>query len=170
MKKISIAIAFTLFTILSVVSQSTCFTSLKDYSYNFPNDGPYSTNIGDINGDNIKDVVFTTFSNKLITLIGSNNGTFTQSVTLSVGTGPAYSALKDLNGDNNLDMVIANYGTKDLTILLGNGTGSFVSSGNLSCGTVTGTAQLYDLKVVDMNNDNINDIVCLLYTSPSPRD
>lgn len=130
-----------------------------DYSYNFPSDGPYSTNIGDINGDNIKDVVFTTFSNKLITLIGNSNGTFTQSVTINIGVSPAFSELKDVNNDNILDCIIANYGTKDLSILIGTGTGSFVNTGTLSCGTVTGTAQIYDLKVVDMNNDNNNDIV-----------
>lgn len=45
-------------------------------------------------------------------------------------------ALGDFNGDSKLDVVVANYGDENVSILLGNGTGSFGSATNFSVGTV----------------------------------
>ncbi len=151
------------FSSITILKAQTgaCFTSLNDYSYTFPGDCPGFTTCGDINGDGKPDLVTTTCTNKIITLIGTGNGTFNTGISILVGAGtnPLIHRLKDINGDGKLDVVTLDYGSKDASILLGTGTGSFVSTGTISCGWPGGSAQMADLRIADVNNDTKQDIV-----------
>jgi hypothetical protein len=44
--------------------------------------------------------------------------------------------LGDLTGDSKLDVVVANYGDENVSVLLGDGTGSFGAAANFSVGTL----------------------------------
>lgn len=69
-------------------------------------------------------------------------------------------ALCDLNGDGNLDIVTANPATNNVSILLGNGSGTFLPSVTYGTGT-------FPMRVVvtDFNNDNRFDLATSNYNS-----
>ena len=58
----------------------------------------------------------------------------TASSTVSVGTTPQGLAVADFNGDGKPDMAVANYGADTVTILLGNGNGTFTTASTPSAG------------------------------------
>jgi hypothetical protein len=61
-------------------------------------------------------------------LLGNGSGSFTlksNPSTLSTGEAPTFVAVGDLNGDGNLDLAVANGTSNYVSILLGNGDGTF---------------------------------------------
>jgi hypothetical protein len=86
---------------------------------------------GDFNNDGILDLALIALINtgqKLVTiLLGNGDGTFTAapvqpSVTL---VNPVFVTTGDFDGDGNLDLAIADAGSNALTVLHGNGDGTF---------------------------------------------
>ncbi len=55
-------------------------------------------------------------------------GTAARTCAFAAGRGPGSLALADLNGDGRLDLVVANDESGDVTVLLGDGKGSFVAA------------------------------------------
>jgi hypothetical protein len=97
----------------------------------------------------------------------------TSSVALSItselaaGSGPDSVAVGDFNGDGKLDLAVANSGSNDVSVLLGNGDGTFqtalhssvgVSPVSVAVGDFNGDGKL-DLVVV---NNGSNDVSVLL--------
>jgi hypothetical protein len=83
------------------------------------------------NGDSNPGFVVTNFTDNTYSVFnGNGDGTFTQ-VTGSpfaipaTGTGPVAITVADFNGDGNPDLAIVNQITKNVTILEGNGNGTF---------------------------------------------
>jgi hypothetical protein len=75
--------------------------------------------------------------------------------------GPAFGA--DLNGDGKLDLVIASGPVccgqlGPVTILLGNGDGTFTTGESITVNTATGTGQAAAIALADFNGDHIPDI------------
>jgi VCBS repeat protein len=75
--------------------------------------------------------------------------------------GPAFGA--DLNGDGKLDLVIASGPiccgqSGPVTILLGNGDGTFTTGVSITVNTATGTGQAAAIALADFNGDHIPDI------------
>lgn len=70
-----------------------------------------------------------------------------------VGTSPQAVAAADLNGDGIPDLAVANSGSNTVSILLGNGDGTFTLKSTLSPGNGPGS-----LAVGDFNNDGTVDI------------
>lgn len=60
---------------------------------------------------------------------------FNPQVPYSVGTDPGWVAVGDLDGDDDLDLVVANEGSDNVSVLLGNGGGSFAAAVNYAVGT-----------------------------------
>jgi hypothetical protein len=117
---------------------------------------PITLVLGDVNKDGRLDVV-TASSRGMGVLLGNGNGTFTavQGSPFSAGNSPIGVALGDFNGDGNLDAAVAGGGANGtLTILLGNGTGTFTQSGPpISVG-----ANPNALISADFNGDNRADL------------
>lgn len=66
-------------------------------------------------------------SNNISVRLGVGDGSFTTPAvsTFTAGAGPNDLAVGDLNGDQKLDVVVVNNGSSNVSILLGNGDGSF---------------------------------------------
>ena len=92
---------------------------------------PSSIVTGDFNGDGNPDFAVTNFADSTLSVfLGNGNGTFTQIAGSpfalpSTGTGPIAMTSSDFNSDGNLDLAIANETTNNVTVLLGNGNGTF---------------------------------------------
>ena len=70
---------------------------------------------------------------------------------------PSSIAIGDLNGDGKLDLAVANSGSTNVSILLGNGDGTFQPVVNFPA-TGRGTVRL---GLGDLNRDHIPDVVAM---------
>jgi uncharacterized repeat protein (TIGR01451 family) len=78
---------------------------------------------------------------------------FATAKSYAVGTGPSSVAVGDFNGDGKLDVAVANTGSGTVSILLGNGDGTFQAAVNLSTGNQPST-----ILVGDFNGDGKLDL------------
>ncbi len=113
--------------------------------------------VGDFNNDGNLDYVVASLNPAIATImLGSANGTFTAvtagGAPYSVNPYPEGAVVADFNGDGNLDIAFANSAGTGVTILLGNGDGTFTPAGNpaVSFGAA--------IAVGDFNGDGIPDL------------
>ena len=78
---------------------------------------------------------------------------FNTRIDYSAGDGPSSVAIGDLNGDGNLDLAVANEGSANVSVLLGNGDGSFQSTVNYGAGD-----EPVSVAIGDLNGDGDLDL------------
>jgi len=78
---------------------------------------------------------------------------FATPVNYTVGTLPFANAVGDFNGDHILDVAVCNYSSNNVSVLLGNGDGTFQTAVNYAVGTEPSA-----ITVADLNNDGYPDI------------
>jgi hypothetical protein len=93
---------------------------------------PSALTVGDFNGDGIPDLVTVTHTNQVAVLLGNGDGTFGEPLTSALaqpaGSGDARTlTVADFNNDGRLDLVVGNLSSTTLTVLLGNGDGTFAT-------------------------------------------
>src|SRR3984957_1136306 len=122
---------------------------------------------GDFNADGNLDFVVTDFTDNTFSLfLGNGDGTFKQATGSpfalpSAVAGPIAMTATDINSDGNLDLAIVDQTTNNVSILLGNGNGTFtqatnspITVGNLPVAIATG----------DVNNDSHPDLAIVNQT------
>src|SRR5437868_5761346 len=60
---------------------------------------------------------------------------FNSAINFTTGTNPVSVCTADFNGDGNADVVVANQSINKVSLLLGNGTGSFGTATGFTVGT-----------------------------------
>ncbi len=121
---------------------------------------PVSMGIGDFNGDGIPDLAVVNQGDGTVTiLLGNGDGTFTASSTVDAESGNSpnaavdFIAVGDFNSDGIPDLAIVNQVQNQVTVLLGNGDGTFMTKSTPGVGT-----NPYSIAVGDFNGDGIPDL------------
>jgi FG-GAP-like repeat/FG-GAP repeat len=82
---------------------------------------------------------------------------FDPPVPYAVGTSPSAAVVADFNGDGKVDLAVLNSGSNNVSILLGNGDGTFQPTKNFDAGTnPSGIAE------GDFNGDDKPDLIVFL--------
>jgi len=137
--------------------------------------------LGDLNGDGKLDLVTVNYgANSVTVLLGNGNGTFTAAAgsPVTVAFAPNSVAVGDVNGDGKLDLVVTNGDSNTLTVLLGNGDGTFtaasgspvpVGSGphSVALGDIDGDGKL-DLVVANSLSNNVTVLLNQVPAVPTP--
>jgi len=113
------------------------FTQVKGSPFALPNvvanseQGPVAVTLADFNGDGIQDLAIVNETSDTVTVLkGNGNGTFTEfpKSPITVGTTPVAIASGTLSASSGPALVVANQAAGTISVLLGNGDGTFTFS------------------------------------------
>ena len=108
---------------------------------------------GDLNEDSYPDVVVAGFTEPIVTVLLSRNGSLDRGTPIGTPVGPAGVSIADLNMDGHLDLIVSNVGSNSISVFLGSGDGTFGAMRETSVGdSPVGSA------VADLNLDGIPDV------------
>jgi VCBS repeat protein/centrosomal CEP192-like protein/HYDIN/CFA65/VesB family protein len=127
-----------------------------------------SVALADFNGDGILDMAVVNQGeySSISILLGKPDGTFEESVSecpiqipqckitqFLISGAPVSLAVGDFNGDGKLDLAVANWGANSVSIMLGNGDGTFQSGATYAAGNLP-----YSIISADFNGDGKADL------------
>src|SRR5205814_2354780 len=91
--------------------------------------------------------------------------TFQPQVVIPAGTRPSDVQAADLNGDGKSDLIFSNYAADTISVVLGNGDGTFGPPAIYPTNQGPGFAGPSGLAVADLNGDGIPDVTYADYVS-----
>ena len=118
--------------------------------------------VGDFNGDGRQDLALSFETDYVSVMLGDGAGNFGASTNFSAGAGGQTHAMVvgDFNGDGKQDLAVANINPHFVSILLGNGAGSFGAPTTFSTGNTP-----VSLAVGDFNGDGKQDLAATCQAS-----
>lgn len=139
------------------LGDSTCRFPTRSAFFNFPL--PVDLIDDDFNGDGIVDIaVADAPSDTISILLGNGNGGFTSNGSFNAGEITNKIALykldsSDFNSDGNADLAIVNFEDDNVSVLFGDGNGSFSSPVAFKTDKIPGSIDVHDF-----NSDGFMDI------------
>lgn len=120
---------------------------------------PTGAAVGRFDNDAFSDLAVTLANHKVGVYHGNGDGTFlAPGIQYGTGFSPQDVATGDVNGDGNTDLVTVNYtvssNTRDLSLFLGNGDGTFQAEVRRDLGVRSG-----DVELVELNGDSFADVI-----------
>jgi hypothetical protein len=113
--------------------------------------------VGDFNGDGKLDVVAPNVSGSILVFLGDGTGKLGVPASFSTGeTLGGKLSVGDLNGDHKLDVVSINAINNHISVLLGNGNGSFQAPTSIALGGNPDSA--FGVVIADLNGDGYPDL------------
>jgi hypothetical protein len=117
----------------------------------------------DLNGDGRDDVVAASYDlfnlqnpGHIQVYLGQQNGSLGPPTPYQTPAGTESVTFADLNGDTKTDVVTANWASDNVSVLLGNGNGTFGAATNLALPQFAGPS---GVAVADVNDDTTLDLV-----------
>ncbi len=116
---------------------------------------PKELEAADVNGDGSLDLMIGYYNNTVQVLLGNGAGSFTASTSFTTPSGgyTRYITSADFNNDAHTDLLIANGIGNDISIFLGNGSGTFSAYNTYTVG-----ANPVAASIADFNNDAHSDL------------
>jgi uncharacterized repeat protein (TIGR02543 family) len=87
---------------------------------------------------------------------------FASPVSYPVGMSPAAVVVADFNGDGHPDIAVANSGSRNVSVLINSGDGTFKPAATFDAGMASPTS----IEVADFNNDGIQDLAVWTLSGP----
>src|SRR5713226_2493130 len=121
--------------------------------------GPIGIITADFNKDGRPDLAVANSTSDTVTVllanaVAGNTPLFPSQINITVGTKPVALASADFNGDTNADLVVVNEGANTISVILGNGNGSFQSTRT----DINVGGQPVAVVAADFNGDNRIDL------------
>ena len=118
--------------------------------------------VGDVNEDQLPDLVHTGDSGELTLLLNEGNRSFSAPGEIPQGVGAIVPAFGDFNGDQHLDIAITLDGPPRVTLVEGVGDGTFRVGESIEL-----TERARRIKVADLNADGHADLLLGGYRTPA---
>ncbi len=137
------------------------FSALNNYLTG--GSAPFTIMAGDLDGDGKLDLATTNTASNTVTILLGKTGVLTVDsfkvlsppVSVGVSASPSGITIGDFNADGKLDLAVADDGLDNVNILLGSGTGTFVSAGIFALTLGSGPNSIIN---ADFNGDGKLDL------------